>query len=333
MNFRRALLVLTLFLMTTPMGQAQDPDRPSVDDVAREAVEFQNQFKLEEFEALMDESRSMLKEAAESGSTNPDVYRALYLDATQSDDESAARWIMKLYELQPSNASNAVLAGQALFTQERPDEAVELLSAHQRKHGDLTTVGPMLATFQFATQDLQGAASTIDTLLASLEPDDPMAFAVRPLVRKLQAEILLYEGKPGEAREILTELYESAPQDASIELALGRALFAQGEYERALQHMQGLLLPAPRNFIAEYYRGLTLERLGRTEDAEAAFTEAYQMGVRVEDQLGSEGEALLILSQIAREVGEADHARQLKDRAAAVGFTKLPPSLRRRSSP
>lgn len=324
----RMLLPLAVFPILSIGVQAQDPDHPSVDDVAERAVQYQNQFKLDEFEALMDESRTSLRDAAEAGSVNPDVYRALYLDAVQSEDEAAARWILKLYELEPANASNAVLAGQALFSQGRPHEAVELLSAHRREHGALTTVGPMLATLQFATQDLDGARSTIDELLASLEPDSPMGLILRPTVESLEAEILLYEGKPEEAREILRGLHEIAPQDASIELALGRALFALGEYEAALGHLQDLLLPAPKNFIAACYQGLTLEQLDRTDEAQSAFEKAYDQGRRVEDQLGSEGEALLILSLVAEKLGEEEHARNLKERAAGIGFTAPPPALR-----
>lgn len=68
-----------------------------------------------------------------------------------------------------------------------------------------------------------------------------------------------------------------APKDVKVLFALGHALFVQGEYEEARKTMERILKIDPDNGETINYLGNVYERLGRTDDAIAAFQRAASL--------------------------------------------------------
>ncbi|MGC9400465.1 MAG: tetratricopeptide repeat protein [Anaerolineae bacterium] len=82
---------------------------------------------------------------------------------------------------------------------------------------------------------------------------------------------------PLEAAQDATTL---APEDAEAQMLLGWSLLQAGEPQAALEKLNRAVMLDPRLAQAHHLRGLALQALGRTEEAEAAFVQAIDLGYR-----------------------------------------------------
>ncbi len=75
------------------------------------------------------------------------------------------------------------------------------------------------------------------------------------------------EGRhPGQAAQLLERALALEPGRNSIREALGRALFALGETERAAAQFEAIVADVPDNDYAQYALGRCLVKLGRREE-------------------------------------------------------------------
>ena len=76
----------------------------------------------------------------------------------------------------------------------------------------------------------------------------------------------LDRGHPGQAAELLERALALEPGRNSIREALGRALFALGQTERAATQFEAIVRDVPDNDYAQYALGRCLVKLGRGEE-------------------------------------------------------------------
>jgi Flp pilus assembly protein TadD len=74
-------------------------------------------------------------------------------------------------------------------------------------------------------------------------------------------------GHPGQAALLLARALRIEPEKTSIREALGRACFALGEFERALDEFATIVAKAPTNDYAQFALGMALQRVGRSGEA------------------------------------------------------------------
>jgi Flp pilus assembly protein TadD len=118
-----------------------------------------------------------------------------------------------------------------------------------------------------------------------------------------------------------------APEDAAAEmprgaaageaLVLGQAAFARGDYAASVEHLQhaalrDTTLQDPERFQVNYLLGLAWHRLGRHEEANAAFATALDIAPRSVRALVNSGRVLLDLGR----VDEAEERLRLAVEAA-----------------
>lgn len=76
----------------------------------------------------------------------------------------------------------------------------------------------------------------------------------------------LERGHPGQAAQLLERALALEPGRTSIREALGRALFALGETERAAAQFEAIVSDVPDNDYAQYALGRCLMKLGRCDE-------------------------------------------------------------------
>jgi tetratricopeptide (TPR) repeat protein len=81
-----------------------------------------------------------------------------------------------------------------------------------------------------------------------------------------RATSFLERGHPGQAAQLLERALALEPGRNSIREALGRALFALGETERAAAQFEAIVADVPDDDYAHYALGRCLVKMGRGEE-------------------------------------------------------------------
>jgi len=102
-----------------------------------------------------------------------------------------------------------------------------------------------------------------------------------PTAQLGKAAALRHMGKPEDGIAVLTALAQEYPEVAAVHAALGDALRFLGRYAEATPHYDRAIQlfgdPRPTQWATFFSRGVTLERQGRWDDAEADFREALKL--------------------------------------------------------
>lgn len=85
-------------------------------------------------------------------------------------------------------------------------------------------------------------------------------------------------GQADEAIEVLERAKLSQADYADVYTGLGAAWLSKGEFEKALTHFQQRLELTPGFSLGKVHQGVALRGLGRTEEAEASFSDALASG-------------------------------------------------------
>lgn len=107
------------------------------------------------------------------------------------------------------------------------------------------------------------------------------------------------------AAHLLEDLLETGRSFADVHHLLGLSVALLGQTERALRHFERALELNPRYIEAHIHRGILLNELGRSEEAEAAFRAAVAHG---EGDSGAGGYSRPVAAKLANlhaQVGDA----------------------------
>jgi tetratricopeptide (TPR) repeat protein len=136
-----------------------------------------------------------------------------------------------------------------------------------------------------------------------------------PLTFSLAAEHLVSQDRYGEALALLERGHRQAPADLDLRQSLALCLFRLQRFEAALPHFDAVAAAQPDFAQAHAALGATLEALGRTQAAEAAFRRAHDL---------EPGNLLAVagLASAASQAGRHAEARGFADRvlASAPGY-------------
>lgn len=173
--------------------------------------------------------------------------------------------------LAPSDAALKLIYGMKLHEQGRfLDAARELERARQAGARD-----PSLPFLVGSAELENGHFAESERALREAIAAEPERIAARQFLGKL----LLLTGRPGDARRELALAAEVDPASAPVQLDLGRAAEAQGDFGAAEAAYRQALSLQPNLFRGHYLLGALLSRRRRVEEARqemAIYDRAYQ---------------------------------------------------------
>ncbi|MBI1788405.1 MAG: tetratricopeptide repeat protein [Acidobacteria bacterium] len=158
-------------------------------------------------------------------------------------------------------------------------------------------------------------------LVAMHRPAEAMTYLSRAVqmlpdrdLRRAMAEALQELNQFFEAEKLLRDLTRSAPRDGESWRLLGSLLYHNGYYGSALQSLDKALALQPANKTVKIQRAVSLMRLARTQEAEAACLELL-----ADPSTAKNLDVLLSYVQVLYESGRLEAARHQADEALAVG--------------
>ncbi len=126
-----------------------------------------------------------------------------------------------------------------------------------------------------------------------------IAAAQAPPLALADAQVLLKQGKPGEAIALLQKAVADAPGEAAIHNMLGALLNRSGRYREALTHAEASVTLAPDNARYRLNRGIVFVEHGRFADAIADFDFALARDASFVYGYLERGSAMLSLNRAA----------------------------------
>lgn len=184
----------------------------------------------------------------------------------------------------------AGLLGTPASTSTQVDEAITALQEWQRLHSEPLPADTALALARLfsAKQQQDAALQTLQAALAA-SPDDPSLLDA-------YGAVLAQAGRFQEAVSPLRRALATAKGDAqavAIEVRLGAALFQAGDETGALNTLQNAVKRAPQNMDAQYQLALTLESVGRNDEAIPLFAKVLAARPQNSEVLTNYGLALV----------------------------------------
>jgi Flp pilus assembly protein TadD len=82
---------------------------------------------------------------------------------------------------------------------------------------------------------------------------------------------------PDRARPLFESALELDPEHASAHRGLGLSLFADGESDEGIRHLEQAVILAPRSAMAREALGVSLDQMGRHDEAEVQLEEALKL--------------------------------------------------------
>jgi tetratricopeptide (TPR) repeat protein len=199
----------------------------------------------------------LLKAARSAGTVREALSTALEIDTAWYPARSA---LVEFYLLAPG-----VMGGST-------SKATELAGSAPRPE----QVQALQARVAMADRRLESAAQAFVSLPQSLEH----ALAADVQAWSVQAALgLINEGQWAKAQPLLERVLRNRPDDAGAAYAMGRARGEAGDHAQALKYYeQAVGAKGATAWPVQYRLGLTLEQLGRRDDAKLAFKRHINTG-------------------------------------------------------
>ncbi|UCD75582.1 MAG: tetratricopeptide repeat protein [Phycisphaerales bacterium] len=203
----------------------------------------------------------------------------------RGDVEGAARQWRWLVEADPSKAAHRIDLGIALHRMGRLDDAIEQFRS-------ATELQPRLAATWCnlgASLRIAGRSSeAIDALEKAIELDPALVAAHT----NIAAANMALKQLPRAIKACRAAL-QLAPRDASVHSTAARALVEGGELAMAEEHLRIALGLEPQSPALHTEMGDLLRKLGRFEEAEAAYAQALRLDSSAVDATAGRVESLL----------------------------------------
>lgn len=273
--------------------KAQVESSPKISDAL---IFLQNQ----NFEAAFNSFQLILKNEPDNSQARLGL--AIALIGLEKFPE-ASREIAKLLAHSPKDANLLEMAAQSFWRQKRYAEAEIVLkrriglggetSANWALYGDVLDAqkktGEAVSAYENAVRlapdsiDLRYALGSL--YWKTIRYDDAEREFLEILRRKPDAprasfnlgDIYLSTGKPDKAIPLLETAAKAFPNEFDTHFALGRAFLAANKYEKAIDELQVAVKLRPQIAEGFYQLGLALRRVGRNEEAKAAFKKTQEL--------------------------------------------------------
>jgi tetratricopeptide (TPR) repeat protein len=152
---------------------------------------------------------------------------------------------------------------------------------------------PLLARFYIMTNRAPEAEKEFKSLIAQGDPDNS-------ITREL-AVLYLNEGRYDEGRQLVDKILKDTPHNAVALMLRGRLELADQKVEPAVEDLQNAIKSDPDLAQAYLYLSEGLQRLGKTQEAEAALSDALRRDPKNRP-------ARMALAQQELRLGENDQA-------------------------
>lgn len=294
------LLGLSPFFLTR-VGQAQE-----VTEVVEEARELADQGRLEEAEAL-------LRKAAESGLSDPDLLLAWSKVLSEMDrEEEALRICERALSLRPSDDEAREWLAELYLRNGQPDSALEhLLILASRHPKDLILKRKIAEVLTYLDRN-EEALSFLEAYIAAV-PTDLEAL-------KLLYKLYLWTDRPQDATKILERIVGADPSDIQALRDLAIRYEEEERLQEAISLYQRLALVGDEEAIC------ALPRLYEWTDQPRRALEAYEACLKVRPfDMASRGRALELAMDLGEGLRVLKHAKFLE----AAGAQLYTESLRR----
>ena len=206
----------------------------------------------------------MEKEAPDLGN----LLRLAAVEERRGDLEAMERVLRRAIEVYPEALAPRLLLARRAFQDERPGEAVDLLTTVRERHGDNPRLQQLLVG-AFLALDQPGAAVNAGRQLARLLPDDPVALRLAAQAERLNENL-------AKSEELLRSAVNLAPDDIETRKLLIESLFLQGDLEGTSEELALL----PKNFsgaeLIDFARGRLALASGDAQAAERLLRRAHQ---------------------------------------------------------
>jgi tetratricopeptide (TPR) repeat protein len=159
----------------------------------------------------------------------------------------------------------------------------------------------------FQQQQYEAALSAVESAL-QLDPKFVSALT-------LKARLAMTANRFDVAADCLRQAVTLEPTNAGHHFLLGFALYVANDFTSALPSLVEAARLQPQDARTQFYRALTLEGLGRNDDALAAYERALELQKRRDAQLT---DMLVAYARLLFTLGRFDESEKLIDRALAV---------------
>jgi tetratricopeptide (TPR) repeat protein len=174
----------------------------------------------------------------------------------------------------------------------------------------------------------ESAVKQVTGLLQRGQTAEAVALATASLERGIEAPLLLNlraywlegQNRPAEALRDLERAHALAPTDVAVLNALGLCYAKLGRLEEAAAAFQECATLAPAFAPAHYNSGWSLEDLGELDRAHDAFLEAVRINPQAVDPLAR-------LAALAARRGQWDSARSFAQKALALAADNVPAAI------
>lgn len=321
-NFLACLLLC--FLGAMPGFVVAAPFEPSTDGLVDQFNSFVRNKKDGKILKMLEEQCPALQAMGKDAETSSTACFILMLCAVRDDDRSTAlKWGERAVLLDPDNYLYVSTHSGNLKMALRGEEEVALLEGFVERFPDRYMARFGLALSQhFLQRDAEAEANFITVRKQTKYA--PLLQRFRTLVGMYQAEALIYQGRSAEALPLLMTRLRVTPESPTLQARIGSVHYLLGDHEKALKYLDFAYKESPDFIVCSYYRGLTLEAMGRGEAAMKMYKAALKAQKVPANRIKDNGEWMLTASRIAGKCGNKEYENFFRESAKKAGFTFLP---------
>jgi len=215
--------------------------------------------------------------------------------------ERAVKWLRKAVALAPPDAREPLLLGRALMASKKPAEAAAVLKPAFTQFPKVIEIGTMLADARVAAGDIGGAIGALREVIKRV-PEDQGGGAPAGQLRIALARMLGSQKKFEPAQAELTEAARLLPRDADVRgLSVDMALKA-GDWPTVARSLDQMIELDPKRLPA---RVLVAREAARRKQLNVANEQYAKYLSKRNDDAGAVAERAVVLEKLGR-TDEAD---------------------------
>ena len=212
------------------------------------------------------------------------------------EPERAAKWLRKAVALAPSDAREPLLLGRALMAAKKPKEAAAVLKRGFAQFPQAIELGTLLADARVASNDMSGAIGALREVIKRV-PEEEKNGAARGQLHIALARMLAGQKKFAPAQAALSEAAQLLPRDADVRgLSVDVALKA-GDWDTATRSLDEMISLDSKRFPA---RLLVAREAARRKQLAVADAQYARYLAQKRDDAGAVAERAVVLEKMGR---------------------------------
>ena len=204
----------------------------------------------------------------------------------------------------------------ALKMNKQPEKAIQTAKTIANLHPDNAALKVEVATLEMTVQKYNDALTILEDLQSKAPENlDPREKSV---LLFMLGNCYFYLGNYAKATDILNNATALTPKMVTANALIGELYLKTGNIGLASINLDKALAASPKYPSALFYKGVSLEKMGKPEQAQEYYLKAYQNQQR---RLVDNGEDYFLMSLICQKMGKSEEAAQYKNEAAKLFYT------------